>query len=625
MIVILSSKSYNLIERFGEFSMTKSYSTLDVLKFHIKVLKDDNELKVIWYVILHMIISGSLPLIFVIFPKYIIDSITAGDVNQTIMYILIFGVTLLILSILQLKLSFKCIGKFIASRLRRGKTYNDKFRNAEFKHLEDATFHQKRDEAFETMSHGYYGFQGTLNIVFIQSAEIFTIIGFVLILGLFNPIIVVIAFVCAILQFFISLKSKNYRIEKHKEFTEETRLANYYYKIAHDNTFGKDIRINDLGDSLINRYKKRTGILDKMIKDFNFFEYRFNLFEILFLLITNGATYFIVIKAYFDGSVSIGTVSMTIMTILMITVKLQGTFRELSRLKTETNKTKKYMAFFDGDYSFEETTDDDLTIDKMSIEFKNVSFSYPVSENLVLKNISFKIEAGKKMALVGINGSGKSTIVKLLSGLYKPTKGDILINGVSTKDMNLKSYRNHIAVVFQEVNIYAASLLENITGENPTEEEKSRALNALKQVGLYDKVMGYKLKEDQQMLKVIDENGTDLSGGEAQKLSIARALYKQNTKLIILDEPTAALDAIAEKEMYEHFNELVDGRTAVMISHRLASTKFCDAILFIEGGIIKEYGSHDELMNMDNGLYKEMFITQGKYYQNDKEHSNETK
>ncbi|MCK4552148.1 MAG: ABC transporter ATP-binding protein [Tenericutes bacterium] len=605
--------------------MENKYSTLDVFKFHIKVFKEDKELYVIWYFILHMIVSGSLPLLFVIFPKYVIDSISIGDVNQTIMYILIFGASLLVFSVLQLKLYFKASGRFIASRVRRGRTYNNKFRNAEFKHLEDANFHQKRDEGFETMSHAFYGFQGTLRIVFTQMPEIFSIIGFILILGLFNPIIVLIAFGCAILQFFISLKSKNFAVANHKELAERRRVSNYYYRIAHDNTYGKDIRINDLSKPLTNRYKQKAGLVNALLKEINIFEYRFSLFEIIFLLITNGLTYLIVIKAYFNGSVSIGTISMTIMTILMITVKLQNTFREVSRLKTETNKTKKYMSFFDDDYSFEEETDDDLVFDSMTIEFRNVSFKYPVSDKYVLNNISFKIDAGKKIALVGINGSGKSTIVKLLSGLYKPNEGDILINGISTKDMNLRSYRKNIAVVFQEVNIYAASLLENITGENPTEIDRECALKALKQVGLYEKIMGYELMEDQQMLKVVDENGTDLSGGEAQKLAISRALYKQNTKLIILDEPTSSLDAIAEREMYEHFNELVDGRTAVMISHRLASTKFCDDILFIEAGVIKEHGNHEELMKLSNGLYKEMFITQGKYYQEEKEFSNETK
>ena len=166
--------------------------------------------------------------------------------------------------------------------------------------------------------------------------------------------------------------------------------------------------------------------------------------------------------------------------------------------------------------------------------------------------------------MVGINGAGKTTIVKLIAGLYLPTKGDIFINGHNTKDLNRTHLRQQLSIVFQDVNIYAASILENITGLHPTEEEKRQALNTLKQVNLLDKVNSFSEQENQVLLKSLDSKGVELSGGESQKLAIARALYKDNTKLIILDEPTASLDAIAEKEIYEKFNELVHQRTAII-------------------------------------------------------------
>ena len=180
---------------------------------------------------------------------------------------------------------------------------------------------------------------------------------------------------------------------------------------------------------------------------------------------------------------------------------LQNTFKEMARLKEQATKTKKYISFFNQEYYFESTENEQRTLEDMEIEFVNVSFKYPSSENYALKNVSFKINPGEKFALVGINGSGKSTIVKLLSGLYTPEEGNIYINGINLKDLNLQNYRDHIAVVFQDVNLYAASVLENITGLNPTEEQRERALSALKQVGLYDKVMNYENKEHQQLLK----------------------------------------------------------------------------------------------------------------------------
>ena len=599
--------------------MEKKLTIFDVFKYHIKTIMDDGDSSVFLMYILHMIASGSIPLIAVILPKYIIDSISINDLDSTIMYILIFGGLTLLFHIIRIKTMYVAEGKFVSSRIKRSRTYVQKFRNASFLHLEDSNFHKKRNEAFNAMGSNNNGYQATLSIIFYQIAEIFTIIGFIVILGMFNPWLIAVALICGILQFILTIKAKKFAIQNHEEYTERDRIAQYYYIVAHDFSFGKDIRINDLSDSLTKRYQQKTSFKQKLFKEIKIFEFRFNLFDVLFMLLTNGLTYYFVVQAYFAGLVSLGTISMTIMTVLMITLKLQVTFKELARLKEESEKTKKYIKFFSDEYYFEPTDNKTMSFDEIEIEFDNVSFKYPSSDQYVLKNVSFTIKPGEKMALVGINGSGKSTIVKLLSGLYAPEEGNIYINGINLNDLNLQNYRDHIAVVYQEVYLYAASVLENITGLNPTDEERERALAALDQVGLLNKVMNYENQEHQQLLKVIDENGTDLSGGEAQKLAIARAIYKQNTKLIILDEPTASLDAIAEKEMYEHFNELVNNRTAIMISHRLASTKFCDNILFIENGLVKESGSHEQLMNSEYSKYKEMFLLQGKYYQEEEQ------
>ncbi len=599
--------------------MKKELTMFDVFKFHVKTFREDKDSSLFLIYILHMIVSGSIPLVAVIMPRFIIDAISINDLNATVMYIFIFCGLTLFFHVSRIKLMYKAEGKFVASRVRRGKVYVKKFRNASFLHLEDSNFHKKRNEAFNTMSSNFNGYQGTITLVFNQLPEIFAIVGFIVILGIFNPWIIVVALGCAILQFLLAVKAKKFAIANHEESTERDRLAQYYYRLAHDFSYGKDIRINDLSDSMTKRYKKKTSFMLKLFKEIKIHEYKFNIVDILFLLITNGLTYYLVIQAYFDGLVTLGTISMTIMSVLMITVKLQATFKELARLKEETEKTKKYIAFFNDEYYFESSANEQYKLKDIEIEFVNVSFKYPSSDTYALKNVSFKVGPGQKLALVGVNGSGKSTIVKLLSGFYKPEEGNIYINGININDINLQNYRDHLAVVFQEVNIYAASILENITGANPTEEETERAINALKQVGLYEKVKNYENKEHQQLLKIIDESGTDLSGGEAQKLAIARAIYKENTRLIILDEPTASLDAIAEKEMYEHFNELVNNRTAIMISHRLASTKFCDDIIYLNNGEVKEHGTHEQLMNDENSKYKEMFLVQGKYYQEEEQ------
>ncbi len=594
--------------------MKKEVSSKDVLRFHLDVFKEDKEQFMLIVFVLNMIVTGSIPLIAVLFPKYIIDAITNSDLQLTLTYIVIFGVSSLILTVLSVRFSSMADGRFLASSMRRKRSYIDKFKDISMSHLEDANFHAKRNEAFSAMRYANRGFHGTLLIVFHQLPEIFSIIGFVVILGLFNPYVILIAFVCAIAQFFIALKAKDFMVDNLEELMDRDRNREYYYNVAHDFSFGKDIRVNNLSKSLYNRFLQKTNDFLNLLKKKDLNEYKYNVYDVLFLLITNGAAYYFVVRAYFEGTVTLGTISMAIMSVLAISVKLQTTFKEIARLKEETSITKKYISFFNEDYDIVTDLGKPCTIEKMDIEFRNVSFQYPASNQEVLKDVSFKIDNHKKVALVGINGSGKSTIAKLLCGFYLPTKGDILVNGINTKTMNIKSYQQNIAVVFQDVNLYAATILENITGENPTDEERLRALDALKQAGLLDKVNGYEECEDQQLLKVIAPDGVDFSGGEAQKLSIARAIYKENTKLIILDEPTAALDAIAEKRIYEQFHEMVDNQTAIMISHRLASTKFCDKIIFLENGVILEEGCHEELMKKESGKYKEMFTTQGKYY-----------
>jgi len=249
--------------------------------------------------------------------------------------------------------------------------------------------------------------------------------------------------------------------------------------------------------------------------------------------------------------------------------------------------------------------------DTLEIEFKNVSFKYPNTDKYIFKNLNLKINKGEKLAIVGVNGAGKSTLVKLMTGLFDVTEGEILINGIPIKEFNKKELYSMFSVVFQDVNVLAYTIAENVACTSENIDEK-KVMDSLNKVGLGEKVRSFEKGINQMMLKIIDEKGTEFSGGESQKLAIARALYKDGN-MVILDEPTAALDALAEAEVYENFNQLVRGKTAVFVSHRLASTKFCDHIALFDKDGLKEYGSHEELMKK-RGSYYNMFVIQGKYY-----------
>ena len=245
-----------------------------------------------------------------------------------------------------------------------------------------------------------------------------------------------------------------------------------------------------------------------------------------------------------------------------------------------------------------------------SIEFSNVFFTYPASDTETIRNMSFKVNKGENIAIVGENGAGKTTAIKLLCGLYYPSEGDILINGRSSKEFSSDSYFDLFSAVFQDYCFMPMTIAENITAEQSYDKE--RLFAAFDKAGITDKINSLSEKENTLMVKDVYKNAADFSGGEKQKLLLAKAVYK-NAAGSILDEPTAALDPISENELYLKYNELTEDKISFFISHRLSSTRFCDRILFIKDGAVAESGTHEELM-AKKGAYYRMYQTQSMYY-----------
>ncbi len=245
------------------------------------------------------------------------------------------------------------------------------------------------------------------------------------------------------------------------------------------------------------------------------------------------------------------------------------------------------------------------------VEFRDVSFHYPNSEELVLSHVSEKFALGSKMAVVGKNGAGKTTFIKLLTRMYEPTEGEILLNGVNIQYYDYKEYIRLFSVVFQDFSLFSFSIAENVAAN--TEYDSERVQNCVEKAGLKSRIA--KMPEGiHTNLYQMQKDGIEVSGGEAQKLAIARALYK-DAPWVILDEPTSALDPISEYEIYSHFAELVKDKTAIYISHRMSSCRFCDVIYVFDNGRIVQKGSHDELVTETTGLYSRMWKAQAQYYQ----------
>lgn len=248
---------------------------------------------------------------------------------------------------------------------------------------------------------------------------------------------------------------------------------------------------------------------------------------------------------------------------------------------------------------------------KYEVEFRDVSFRYPDTDQWALRHVNIKFRVGSRLAVVGRNGSGKTTFIKLLCRLYDPTEGEILLNGIDIRKYRYDDYMRIFSVVFQDFKLLALPLGENVAGA--AEYDRTRAEKCLKDAGFGDRLSAMPNGLDTWLYKDLTEDGVDISGGEAQKIAIARALYK-DAPFLILDEPTAALDPIAEAEIYSRLNDIVEDRTAVYISHRLSSCKFCDEIAVFEGGQIVQQGSHDALLSEENGTYSTLWHAQAQYY-----------
>ncbi len=257
-----------------------------------------------------------------------------------------------------------------------------------------------------------------------------------------------------------------------------------------------------------------------------------------------------------------------------------------------------------------------LTVEKREdneyyIEFRNVSFKYPRTENYVLRNVNLKFRIGEKLAVVGMNGSGKTTFIKLLCRLYDPTEGEILLNNVDIRKYDYEEYMSIFSVVFQDFKLFSFGLGQNVAASFDYDEELAK--KCLEKAGFYNRLQRMKKGLETSIYKDLDEEGVEISGGEAQKIALARALYK-NAPFIILDEPTAALDPVAEYEVYSKFNEIVQDKTAIYISHRLSSCRFCDVIAVFDDGQIVQRGVHDKLLQDMHGRYYELWKAQAQYY-----------
>lgn len=377
---------------------------------------------------------------------------------------------------------------------------------------------------------------------------------------------------------------------------------------------GKDIRLYEQDNLILGEVKDFEEKSENIVKKLNQVICDNQILIAVIIFILTFYTYsYVGIKAM-SGAFAVGSIIKYSGAILQFSDAVSGMMDAASQLWANHPYLKKYFEFMDQpsmDVSNQGTKPVCLDSKNFVIEFCNVSFCYPNCNEFVLKGINLKIKSGEKIAVVGKNGSGKTTMIKLLCRLYQPTEGKITLNGVDIREYDYQEYMSLLGVVFQDFSLFAFSLGQNVaTGEWYDTEKVENCLN---QAGFGERYAKLQKRAETILYKDFSDEGIEISGGEAQKIAMARALYRESP-FIVLDEPTAALDPIAESDIYARFNEIVGDRTAIYISHRLSSCRFCKNIIVFDNGNVVQQGEHETLLKDTKGRYYELWQAQAQYY-----------
>ena len=613
---------YKIIEKFDYHK-----NALDSFKIINKI--DRN---IIPLCLIQSLISALLPYIELFMTAYIIDAVIFKNFEK---------VPFLIVILICLNLAAGIIIDFLDSKNKYKSNYvqrkmlmliKKKALEIDYELMEDAEVLQKLSNAEYTMEHtmGYYAFimyyRQLLEAIFKVIASISLIVMLCFLSPLEgNNIIKILASAPVSLTVIISItllnmkfnkitakKFNSVNVELHKKKMLVERRFNYYTdEIFLDYSMGKDIRIFDMFRLIHDNYKKH---MNEAKSFYEMFYYKKSTNKETYNLLSNSiymyVAYIVVILKIVTKSITVGELTKYIGAINIFNSSIVNIININQRIRLQIEFVKVFNEFINMDSKKQTGKLLAEKNDTYDIEFHNVSFKYPHSENYVLKNISCKLTEKNKVAVVGKNGAGKTTFIKLLCRLYDPTKGYITLNGTDIKEYDYESYLSIFSVVFQDFNLFAFPIRENVAASRTADEEKVRSCLELSGVSERVKRMPKGIETN---LYRYDEDGVEISGGEAQKIAIARALYKDSA-FVILDEPTSALDPISEFEIYSKFNELVQDKKSLFISHRMSSCRFCDDIIVFDDGEIVQRGNHNALINDENNIYAILYNAQAKYY-----------
>ncbi|MBO5165650.1 MAG: ABC transporter ATP-binding protein [Lachnospiraceae bacterium] len=561
--------------------------------------------------VIQVVVGAISPFVKILALPLIIDELLGGrDVQKLISYaaIMVLGDVFLslidsIMGVVMEKYAEK-FNNYITEEMSR------RVMELDFQLTEDKKALDQMEAARTGMDWYSGGVHGIFQQLFNIASAVIAIIGVVVLILMNAPILFILTAIVLVITAILNNKNNKIEIEAYGRLSKLNRVFGYLGWELTDFRYGKDIRLYGAKDMMVEKwqsYNKETLKNWKWQADEHL---PLNMIKTAVDVFRNLGTYLYLGILVIVGKISIGIFSQMLSagnTFTMSMHTLVGTIQEVVK---RCNYAYEYVKFMDYPAAIEKG-DRPVKEGAHTIEFKNVSFTYPGADVKVLDGVNVTLHPGEHLSVVGLNGAGKTTFVKLLCRLYDPTEGEILLDGVNIKEYDYNEYMALFAPVFQDFKLFAFSIKDNVSLDGDCEEEDMSAL--LEQVGLKEKISTLEKGAETMLFKAFDEDGIEPSGGEQQKIAIARALYKK-APVVILDEPTAALDPVAEYDIYRQFDTLVGGKTAIYISHRLSSCKFCDRIAVFAEGRIKEYGTHDELVGLEGGVYAEMFAAQAQYY-----------
>lgn len=410
----------------------------------------------------------------------------------------------------------------------------------------------------------------------------------------------------------------NWEYAHRSEVTDLDSKLGFVEELPDDFSLAKDIRIYSLASWLTACYHDLSAERARWDKKQVLRHFLARTADLVVILIRDGGAYALLLTLFYRGEITVDRFVLYFAAIASFSGWVSGIIQSWNTAHTASLNLcdfRDYTTLPDPDNGTL-SVDAHLTA-APEIEFDHVTFRYENAETDTLHDLSFRIAPGEKLALVGMNGAGKTTIVKLLCGLYRPTAGTIRLNGIPIQQFRREEYYRLISPVFQNIRTAFFTLAETVSGKKLAETDLTAAEACMRTAGLGEKLDSLSDGILTKLNKQVNADGTELSGGEAQKLMLARALYK-NAPLLILDEPTAALDPIAESKIYDQYHHMAQNKTSLFISHRLASTAFCDRVILLEDGAIAEEGSHNELLSL-GGRYRELFDIQSCWYKDTNE------